>query len=398
VRLDFRLVSTKTGEIVLSESGEAKNTITSARSQLQYWNSCLREGFSFTTTEGTSSLIGRTSVDAVKRLAQKLNELSGEVEAYTATDNAESAAASLAGLQGKILAVVSPSDFVVSLGSKDGVQRGDRLIVSIETPLKNQKGEVIYREQKDIATVEVVGMEASGVKARVRLIGQTVAAIQEGHFVRIDAGSAARAPRPNASERPSPAVRDSPVRSPAEAAAPFIRKGDDYFEGGHYAQALEQFQKAFELLPTDFDVLEKMSTVHLYLGNWLETEEFSERILNSNYDVTVPAAHKHGFSSNCEGTMRLSKAKLRFEGKSNDHRFSAARADLLRIGANDAGWLKLSVRMPDGKTKEFELLPMIFTYRKRDELLAMDHVVRPDKEREHRRLLNLLTRLIQKYL
>jgi hypothetical protein len=46
----------------------------------------------------------------------------------------------------------------------------------------------------------------------------------------------------------------------AEDLETLVRRGDRYFEDGHYAQALEQYQRATGFDPEDPDVLNKIAS------------------------------------------------------------------------------------------------------------------------------------------
>jgi hypothetical protein len=144
-------------------------------------------------------------------------------------------------------------------------------------------------------------------------------------------------------------------------------------------------------------LLDRLGSVHLYLGNFLETEEMCERILKLDKDVIVPVAHRH--FSDCEGTLTLRRGRLFFDSRNSGHSFAASRSDLKGIRMfDDTGWLEFTVRMRDGKDKKFELLPLLFASRERAAFNTTEHSVRQGQLEDHNKLLRILLRLIQGYL
>ncbi len=387
VRVDFRLASTKTSEIRLSESGTAQNTNTSRRSEMSTWLECLSSG-SFT-SEMFSSLIGRTSVEAINNVARKLSDLAGEIAGYAAADAAAEAAQRLSKVEARILAMISATDFVISAGSRSGLKKSDRMTVYTETVIRDKQGREAYRVPKEVAMAEVIDTEASGERAIVRLLGTPAAPPQEGYVVR--PAPAAGPPAPAAAGTPTPAA------VPGAALDAIIRKGDRYFEDGYFAQALEQYQKANESRPRDAALLDKLASAHLYLGNLLEAETISEQMLELGMDVSLPVAHQH--FSDCEGELRLRKGKVTFASVSSGHGFVAARSDLIEMKlAGEDLWFEFRVRGEDGKEKKFQLLPLNFASRVKGAFHTKEHGVRESRIPDHRKFLNLIKRLIERYL
>ena len=72
VRVDFRLIDVSTGETVLSQAGEGHETNKSRVSEMTTWYRVTRSGS--ITGEASSSLIGRTTTEAVKAVAREITE------------------------------------------------------------------------------------------------------------------------------------------------------------------------------------------------------------------------------------------------------------------------------------------------------------------------------------
>lgn len=172
VRVDFRLVNTKSGEIVLSESGSAREVNHSIRSENHIWYGLTRSN-SFGTSELPNSLIGRTALKAIANVVRKLSDLSTEAVGYTAGDSAESITQQLSSIEGQILGSISASEFVVSLGSKDGLAKGDQLIVFSEVPVRNKKGVVIFKKRQETGKLEITDVTSASDRAIARFIPGT---------------------------------------------------------------------------------------------------------------------------------------------------------------------------------------------------------------------------------
>jgi curli biogenesis system outer membrane secretion channel CsgG len=114
VRVDFRVVSTTTGEAVLTEAGSAHSANRSYTSEIAVWNRFIASS-SFATAEFSSSLIGRTTVDAARNVVRKLSDLSSELRRYSSEESLESNVQQLGEAEGKILGEVGPELYVVSL-------------------------------------------------------------------------------------------------------------------------------------------------------------------------------------------------------------------------------------------------------------------------------------------
>ncbi len=368
VRVDFRVVSTRTGEAVLTEAGSARRANRSYTSEIAVWNRFIASG-SFATVEFSSSLIGRATVDAIGNVVRKLSDLSSELRRYSSEESLESNVHQLGEAEGKILGEVGPEQYVVSLGIGNGLVKGDRLKVYSEVLTKNKNGEVIYREQKEGGILEVIDVSMKD-RAKAHFLGSSQAADprgvapREGDLVKIDVEYARKmrgtaegssGANPGGVGRP-----DGPAGSAADYQT-FRKKGDRFLEDEYYSQALEQYQKALALKPNDPELLDRVASAHLFLKDFAEAEALAEKILDQGAPLTVPMAHQH-FSGQCRGELVIQKGQLSFRTKTGEHDFKLARADIVQIQqAIVPQNIVLRWRGPDGKVKKYDLLmPGVF--------------------------------------
>ncbi len=374
VRVDFRVVSTRTGEAALTESGSAHRTNRSYASEIAVWNRFIASG-SFVTAEFSSSLIGRATVDAVRDVVRKLSDLSSELRRYTSEESLESNVGQLGAAEGKILGEVGPEQYVVSLGTGNGLLKGDRLKVYSEVLTKNKAGEVIYREQKETGILQVVDVSMKD-RAKARFLGSGQAADprgvppREGDVVKIDLEHA-RTLRGTAKtgSGANPGDVGPPGESTGSAAAyqTFLKKGDRFLEDEYYSQALEQYQKGLAMNPANPDLLNRLVKTQLYLRDFLEAEASIENILDHGNPVAIPVAHRHAFGF-CLGDLVIEKGQLSLRTPKGEHDFKATRADLVRVTQEDlygipAPSIMIRSRNSDGKERRSDLLVYLYLRR-----------------------------------
>ena len=76
----------------------------------------------------------------------------------------------MANLTGKILGSVAADEFVIDLGSKNGLVVGDQLFVSRETSVKDKQGKQIWRKREELGRLEVDELSPEGERAEARFM------------------------------------------------------------------------------------------------------------------------------------------------------------------------------------------------------------------------------------
>lgn len=365
VRVDFRMVSTKTGEAVLTEAGKAHKANTSYSSELAIWNRFTASGASIT-TEFSSSLIGRAAEEAIRDIVRKLTDLYSELGTYTSKESMESGLQHLGEAEGKILAELGQEVFVVSLGSDNGVAKGDRLKVFSEILTRNKKGEVIYQEQKEAGSLEVIDVSMKD-RAKARFLGDLsgrnsqAPPPRESDVVKIDLEYArmlrGAAKGGSAGIPDNPGGPGGPRGNEADYQAP-LKKGNRFFEDEYYPQALEQYQKALAISPGNPEVLDRLATTQLFLRDFMEAEATIEKILDHGSAATVPVAHNHALSF-CLGQLVIEKGQLSLRTEKGEHDFKATAGDLVSVTEETLFHLpsiRILWRSSDGKERRYDLL------------------------------------------
>ncbi len=338
VRVDFRLVNVKTGEVILSEAGTGRRTAKSEHSEMEVWRVLLRSGT--WTAEWASSLIGRASLDAVRSVVGKLRDLADEVAGYTAADAVERMVKGLESREGKILGAVSSEEFVVNLGTRDGLVVGDHLIAFTEIPVKNSKGEIVYRDRRELGKLEVADVSFAEDRAKARFVAASPGARaggrpQEGDIVKVDVAHA-RVIRGAKPAGPG-ALPSGPGARPSESAVsvePLLRRGDAYMDGKYYPQALRQYQQADQLKPNDPAILARIAKAQLHLRNFFELETIFENLLRDGQPVTVEVYHDHAFGS-CAGTLAVGRGELSYQPRRGDHGFQVSPRQITYIEVSE---------------------------------------------------------------
>ncbi len=128
----------------------------------------------FGNSEFMNSALGKATAAAVSNLVQQLAGLelpeSGRHKAKAAGQLKEQSAASAAAAAvkqtpGAVLAVVNKETVIVSLGSKNGFKNGDKLNLYETVDTKNDKGEVVFSEEKLVGEVILSSVQAEKSKA-----------------------------------------------------------------------------------------------------------------------------------------------------------------------------------------------------------------------------------------
>lgn len=367
VRIDFRLANIKTGEIILSEAGVAHRTAESNRSETEIWRLILRS--QSLTGEWSSSLIGRATVEAIRDVVRKLSNLADEVAEYVASDALNNLIQQLSGVEGKILGTIGSDEYVVSLGTIDGLTLGDRLITFREIPIKNKKGEVIYRERKEVGKLEIVDVSFANDRAKAKFIEVSPEAPaglrpNEGDTVKVDLEQART-------------IRGAKISAPTSVES-LLRKGDRYLEDKYFSLALRNFQQANQLKPNDPDIVARIAKAQLFLRNFYELETIYENMLNQDVPITIDVYHHH-FIGSCVGTLSIERGRLSYYPQKGDHGFQLSFQEIRRIEVSEETTPSLHLRFlgTDNKEKKYNFTPVAFTQPEKGQI-AVDEFDRED--------------------
>jgi curli biogenesis system outer membrane secretion channel CsgG len=155
VRIDWRLVDVynrkviKTGDAVASEKGTGFDVGVGVNGH--------GGNIGFANHEFMNSALGKATAKAVTNIAAQLVSVqlpeSGRLKSKAQAQAKEQAFVQAAvdsakATPGKVLAVVNKTTIIVSLGSKQGFKNGDKLKVYALEETKNDKGEVVFTEEK----------------------------------------------------------------------------------------------------------------------------------------------------------------------------------------------------------------------------------------------------------
>jgi curli biogenesis system outer membrane secretion channel CsgG len=386
VRIDFRVANTKTGEIILADAGVAKKTSESESSEMEIWQLIIRS--QSIVGEWYSSLIGRTAIDATRDVVRKLNQLASELADYAAADALENQVKQLSGLEGKILGEVSSNEFVINLGTRDGLIVGDNLKVFRNTPIKNKKGEVIYVDRKELGKLEIIDTSFASDKSKVRYVSVSsetsdILKPREGDTVKVDLDHA------------------RVIRGAKSAAPPsvelLLRKGDRYMEDKHFSLALQQFQQANKLKPNDPQIISRMAKAHLYLRNFYELENILTNMIHQNIPIEIDVYHPH-FLGYCSGTFLIEGERISYQPQRGDHGFQTTVKAIVQIEINEAkggGLPSLYLKFigTDKKEKKYNFIPVAISKIEKGQIIVDEF----DRE-DCLKFLRLIHRVLTEYV
>jgi len=172
VRVDWRIVDCYTRKVI--KTGEAVGTQVGMGFNIGVGVHGNGGGIGFGNQEFMNSALGKATVRALSNIVfdVALTELpeSGRHKAQagkaaTATAKEQAALDALRKIPGKVLAVPSKTALIVSLGSKNGFQVGDKLMLYEAIDTKDDKGEVVFTEEKFVGEVTLESVQDERSKA-----------------------------------------------------------------------------------------------------------------------------------------------------------------------------------------------------------------------------------------
>jgi curli biogenesis system outer membrane secretion channel CsgG len=365
VRVDFRIVSTSTGIAVVTESGLATLSTVSAASESATYRRVMQTGVF--NAEALDSQIGRATIQAINDAVRKVNDLAPEIARYVASEGSAGALDALASASGQVTGVQGDT-FFVNVGSSVGLQRGDYFVVLGELLTRNARGDVIYREQQELGTLEVVDVSMREA-AKARLLGLAPAAPrapQEGDSVRIDM-THAKALRGGGPIAGLPGMPGLPGAAGDEYGR-FMRQGDRYFEDTYYSQAADEYRRALALRPDSLETMDHLAGALINARQLGDADDVLSRLFAMGGSLSLGVVHNHFFDF-CVGTLIVSSARVSYQPTKGDHAFSARSLDVLEASESTVGplpALTIKIRDVDGKQKRYDFVFPAFLRRDPD--------------------------------
>lgn len=367
VRLDFRLIDVATGQTVISQVGESHKTNLSTVSEMATWYGYIRGGSAI--SESSSSLIGRATVEAVKDVVHKLNDLSATIRDRGAENMLTASLDGLSKAQGQVVAEEGGGLWIIGgIGKANGLQKGDHLRVVHENLVKDKSGNVVYKKPVDIGTFEVTDISQSD-HAEVRFVPGGTTSPQPNDLLTVDMDFA-RSLRGGSNSGPSPASAGTAVAG--GAIDQILKRADSYMSDRFWSQALDEYNKAAATNPTDPHVLQGQATAHYMIGDFLEGDESADKLLQNGGVLIIPVAQSHSMGL-CRGALSIQHGKLAFVCESAEGfdimPNGLVAAEVHKIDkpfiANEKlpDWpvVEIKVRDAGGKEKKYQLVPYMYS-------------------------------------
>jgi curli biogenesis system outer membrane secretion channel CsgG len=371
VRVDFRLIDVATGETVISQAGESHST---AKSEVSEYGLFQRVIAGAVTIESASSLIGKATTDAVRDVVRKLNSLSEiirtrgvEAAVNTNMDKLSSAKGTVAAEEGGDLWILE------GIGSANGLRNGDHLILVHENLVKDKAGKVVYRKPVTVGAMEITDVSQPD-HAEARFIPDANSSgknPQVSDTVTVDVEYAKNLRGASSSIVASPTSSGSSSSSDGQLQQT-LKRADSYVRDRFWSQALDEYNQAAAMNPNDIHVLAGEAVSHYALGDFLEGDDFAEKLMQKNGALSFPVAHYHGMGL-CTGQLTIQKGKLAYTGGNGDA------FDVAGQGVSDVQVRKISKGMmanekiPDlpvinirfrdsgGKEKDYQLVAYMYS-------------------------------------
>ena len=172
VRIDWRIVDVATRKIL--KSGDSVGTQTGGGFDIGVGVNGHGGNIGFNNSEFMNSALGRATVKALSNIVSTVavTELpeSGRHKQQAGkqaqqTSQAQAAQDAARSTPGKVLAVPAKGLVIVSLGSKLGFKMGDKLLVYQTVDTKDDKGEVVFTEEKLVGEITLDSVQDDRSKA-----------------------------------------------------------------------------------------------------------------------------------------------------------------------------------------------------------------------------------------
>ena len=172
VRIDWRLVDASSRKVLKAGSAAGENKGTGFDIGVNVGGSGGRIGFD--NKEFMNSALGKATVQALSNIVAEVSPVSLPESARhkqkTAAANQQASAASAASAAlkstpGKVLAVAGKDAVIVSLGSKQGFKTGDKLSLYETIETKDDKGVVVFSEEKLVGEITLQSVQEERSKA-----------------------------------------------------------------------------------------------------------------------------------------------------------------------------------------------------------------------------------------
>jgi curli biogenesis system outer membrane secretion channel CsgG len=183
VRIDWRLVDVATRKIVKTGSSSAEQKGGGFDVGANVGGSGGNIGFG--NSEFMDSALGKATEKTLQQIIADVQTTtlpeSGRVKQKAAlATQSDAATVALKHTPGKVLAVASKDTIIVSLGSKEGFKDGDKLDLYQTTDVKDDKGNVVFTDEKLIGEITLAGVQEE--RSRASYAGDSV--VQQGWTVK----------------------------------------------------------------------------------------------------------------------------------------------------------------------------------------------------------------------
>jgi len=379
VRVDFHLIDVTTGEHVIDEAGNGHATDKSEISEMVTWRGIIAGGGTF---ESSSGLIGKATMVAVKDIVNKLNSHAEKVCERGKEGDTNALLNQLSSAKGQVAAEEGGGLWILGgIGSGNGLKVGDHLRLIHDNVVKDKAGKEVYRKPVEIGSMEVTDVsQADHAEARFVPGSSTGPSVspQANDTVTVDLEYAKTL---RGGGGPTPTKGKETGGGPGGSSAEIddvIKQADSYAHDQSWSDALNEYKKAATINSNEPRALQGEALSHYMLGDFLDADKLSDKLLQSGGTFTFPIAHFHGMGI-CTGELKIQHGKLTYSGGKGDG-FDVASQGVVSVEARKISkGMMANEKIPDlpiidirwrdsgGHEKDYQMLP----YRKRGFLAAL---------------------------
>jgi hypothetical protein len=152
-----------------------------------------------------------------------------------------------------------------------------------------------------------------------------------------------------------------------------LKRADSYLSDKFWSQALDQYNQAAAINPSEPRALQGQATAHYMMGDFIEGDEIAEKLLQTGSPLVLPLAHYHSMGT-CTGRLTIQRGKLVYDSDKSDG-FDVAPGALAGVEvrkiskpmmANEKApdWPIIEIRWRDsgGHEKKYQMLPYMYSH------------------------------------
>ena len=352
-------------------------------SEMVTWRGIIAGGGNF---ESPSGLIGKATMVAIKDIVNKLNSQAEKVCERGKEGDQIAVLNQLGSAKGQVAAEEGGGLWILGgIGSANGLKVGDHLRLVHDNVVKDKAGKEVYRKSAEIGSMEITDVSQPD-HAEARFVPGSAAgpsvSPQANDTVTVDLEYAKKlrgGGSPTATTDQGTGGGSGGAAGSSAELDDVIKQADSYAHDQSWSDALNEYKKAAAINPNEPRALQGEALSHYMLGDFLDADKLSDKLLQSGGTFAFPIAHFHGMGL-CTGELKIQHGKLAYSGGKCDGFDLAPQGVVSVVARKISKGMMANEKIPDlpiidirwrdsgGHEKDYQMLP--YLYSKQQQLLS----------------------------